>query len=59
MDRLTVSVTEAAQMLGISRPTLYKLIRTENFPVLRVGARTLISRAGLERWVKEQTEAKV
>ncbi len=56
MDRLTISVTETAQMLGVSRPTVYKLIRTAGFPVMRVGTRTLISRAGLERWVKEQTE---
>ena len=55
MDRLTISVTETAQML-VSRPTVYKLIRTAGFPVMRVGTRTLISRAGLERWVKEQTE---
>lgn len=57
-EKLTVSVTEAAQMLGLSRPTVYKLIRTDGFPVVRIGTRTLISRAGLERWVEQQAEVR-
>ena len=54
MEPLTVSVTEAAKLLGVSRPTMYTIIRREDFPSFRVGGRRLISRAGLERWIAEQ-----
>lgn len=53
---IAISVTEAAALLGVSRPTLYKLLYREDFPSLRVGGRVLVSRAGLERWVEQQTE---
>ena len=55
MEPLTVSVTEAARLLGISRPTMYAIIRREDFPSFRVGGRRLISLAGLQRWIAEQT----
>lgn len=53
-DKLTVSVTEAAEMLGVSRPTVYSLLNREDFPVFSVGKRRLISADGLRRWVAEQ-----
>lgn len=55
-DKITVSVTEAAQLLGLSRPTVYKLIHRGDFPVLRVGTRTLIHRTRLEEWAERQME---
>ena len=54
MEKLTVSITEASQILGVSRPTVYRLMRREDFPALHIGRRVLISRSGLERWVEEQ-----
>lgn len=53
-EKLTLTVTEAAALLGISKPTLYQIIYSEGFPSFRIGRRTVISRAGLERWVQEQ-----
>ncbi|MEA4955882.1 MAG: helix-turn-helix domain-containing protein [Pseudoflavonifractor sp.] len=52
--RMTMSATEAAKELGVSRPTLYTLIHRADFPSFKIGQRTLISRAGLEEWVKQQ-----
>ena len=54
IDKLTLSVTETAEVLGLSRPSVYQLIRSEGFPAFKVGSRTLISRAGLARWIEEQ-----
>lgn len=51
-NQLTVSVDEAAALLGVSRPTVYQLIRTPGFPSFRVGSRRLISRAGLAEWIR-------
>lgn len=53
-DKLALSVTEAAKMLGVSRPTVYNLIHQEGFPAFSVGNRRLISAAGLQDWVDTQ-----
>ena len=57
-ERIAISVTEAARLLGLSRPTVYKLIRREDFPVIRVGSRTLIHRDKLEMWAAAQAEGR-
>ena len=59
VEKIAVSVTEAAQLLGLSRPTVYKLIHRGDFPVLRVGSRTLIHRGKLEEWAEKQAEGAV
>lgn len=53
-NRLTYSPTEAAQVLGVSRPTIYTLLKREDFPAFKVGTRTLISVLGLQEWVENQ-----
>ncbi len=53
---LALTVTEAARLLRLSRPTVYKLMKEDpTFPVFKIGTRSLISRRGLERWIDEQT----
>ena len=58
-ERVALSVTEAAALLGVSRPTVYQLLNREGFPSFRIGTRRLISRSGLERWVQEQAGEEV
>lgn len=55
-ERLAYSPTEAAQVLGVSRPTVYTLIRRADFPAFKVGNRTLIPVEGLRDWVRDQAE---
>lgn len=55
--KLVYSVAEAAEALGISRPTVYTLIHRKDFPSFKVGNRTLISISGLQQWVAAQTGA--
>lgn len=54
-EKLAFSVSETAAILGVSKPTVYELLRKEGFPRLKVGTRTLIPKQGLESWVSEQT----
>lgn len=54
-EKIALSVTEASATLGVSRPTLYRLIHRDDFPSFRVGGRVLISRDGLAQWVETQT----
>ena len=57
LDRLAVSPTECAAILGVSRPTVYTLIHQDDFPSFKLGARTLISVDGLRDWIAKQTES--
>lgn len=53
--KLTVSITDTAEILGVSVPTVYKLIKRDDFPSFKVGRRTLISYVGLSEWIERQT----
>jgi len=60
-NKLTLSISEAAALLGVSRPTVYNLIKRDDFPAFPIGRRVLISRAGLAEWIEAQArkEAKI
>ena len=55
-DKLAYSTAEAAEVLGVSRPVVYQLMKQEGFPSFKVGARTLVSAEGLWAWVQAQVE---
>lgn len=50
-NRITITLKEAAGMLGLSTATMYELVRSEDFPSIRVGKKFLISVEGLRNWV--------
>lgn len=49
--RRTYTLTEVAQILGISRNSAYVAARADDLPVpvIRIGSRMLVSRAALDR----------
>jgi excisionase family DNA binding protein len=47
-NRATVTVTEAADILGISRSTAYELARSGTLPALRLGRRLVVPTHALE-----------
>ncbi len=50
---LSLTVTQAAEVLGIAPTSLYKLIETDNtFPVLFIGRRKSIPKEELREWIK-------
>ena len=53
-EKLAYSTTETAQVLGVSRPTVYTLMGQEGFPSFKLGSRTLVSVEGLREWVRQQ-----
>lgn len=55
---LAVSAGKAAEMLGVSKPKVYELMRRGDFPSFKLGARTLISVEGLREWVLQQAKNK-
>ena len=55
-EKLLLDVSEAAALLGISRPTMYQIINRDDFTAdIRIGTRRKISRRGLEDWITQQT----
>lgn len=56
MEKMALSVAEAAELLGVCPKSVYQLCHAEGFPAFRVGGRTVVSRVGLDRWVQEQAE---
>ena len=55
-DKLAYSPSETAEVLGVSRPTVYALMKRADFPAFKVGARKLVSVEGLRAWVAAQVE---
>jgi excisionase family DNA binding protein len=53
IHRQTLTVDEAAQMLGISRGSVYKAIHNGELPTIRIGGRALILRDAFMRLLRD------
>lgn len=53
-NKILIGIKEAAKMVNLSLPTMYKLAYSDGFPSIRVGKRILINVEGLQRWANEQ-----
>ena len=51
-QRLAYNLGEAAKVLGVSRPTMSRLLDT--IPHRRFGRRVIIPRSALEEWLAEK-----
>jgi excisionase family DNA binding protein len=48
-ERQTLTVEEAARVLGIARGSAYEAAKVGHLPTIRIGRRLLVPRAALER----------
>lgn len=53
LEKVLVTVDEAALMCGYSRAFLYNKINCGEIPVVRLGRTTRIPRVWLEKWVEK------
>lgn len=51
---LMLSVPEVAVVLGISRAGAYELVRSDDFPALRIGNRIVVPKEKFIRWIDSQ-----
>ncbi len=51
IERLTFTVSEAAQVLGIGDSKMRQLTKSKDFPVIKVGTRILIPIHRFEEWI--------
>lgn len=55
--KIAVSVSEAAEMLGVSRPTMYEILnRADCKADFKLGSRRLVSVSALKDWIDRQIE---
>ncbi|MDB5053927.1 MAG: DNA-binding protein [Bacilli bacterium] len=59
MQKITLSVSEVAELLGVSSTSIYAMVREGQIPNKKIRARILFSREVIEAWLRgEYTEAK-
>lgn len=54
-ERLTYTVAETADALGIGRTATYELVRRGTIPHLRIGRAIRIPKASLDQWLATNT----
>ena len=54
-EKLTYSVNEAAELLGISRNAAYQAVKRNQIPNLKFGSRIVIPRVAIERMLLESS----
>ena len=52
-DRLTVTVEEAARLLGVSRGLAYELVARGQLPALRLGRRRVVPRIAIDALIAD------
>jgi excisionase family DNA binding protein len=52
-EKLTLSVEEAAKVLGIGRNLCYDKVKTGEIPVIKIGRRLLVPRRALEKLLEQ------
>jgi excisionase family DNA binding protein len=52
--KLLLTIKEAAQLAGVSIPTMYQWMNNEGLPNLKIGRVRRIPRQELENWIKEK-----
>lgn len=55
-NKLMISVPEFAERSGLGLSKAYELSRTQGFPRVRIGRRTLIPVEELRKWMARQAE---
>lgn len=56
-EKATLTVKEAAAVLGVSLPIMYEITEQKDFyPLIRVGRKKLILKNRFTEWLQEQTQ---
>ena len=55
MDKMFLTVKEAAEVLNVSRPMVYKLAERDDFPKVRLGKIIRIPIAQLNDWIDQNS----
>ena len=53
-EKLSYGINEVVEAVGLSRPTIYRLIQRGELRTFKIGTRTLILRSALEEFLTRQ-----
>ena len=56
-NKVTLTVSEAAEMIGISKPSMYEVVRAGKVRSVKVAKKILIARQSLMDWLQEYTRS--
>lgn len=59
MEKMLLTVTEAADLVGLGRSKLYQLVQHGEIPVVRIGRAVRIQPGVLRSWVTAQADGLV
>ena len=54
INKLTYTVPEMSQALGLGRNTAYDLVNRADFPAIRVGGKILVPIEALNKWLNRE-----
>ena len=54
---ITLSATQVAEVLGISRANAYTLMHSKDFPTITIGKRMIVPKDKLLAWMEERMSA--
>ncbi|MGL4742674.1 MAG: helix-turn-helix domain-containing protein [Sarcina sp.] len=57
-DRLLITPSETQKILGIGRNTLYRILKDEDFPSIRIENKFYVNKLGLQKWIDERCRNK-
>jgi predicted DNA-binding transcriptional regulator AlpA len=52
---VTLSATDVAETLGLSRAGAYNLINSRGFPTLQIGSRKIVPKQKFIEWINQHT----
>lgn len=52
-NKMTYTVIEIAEMLGIGRTSAYNLVKENHFKVVKIGASIRVSKKSFDDWLNE------
>ncbi|HCT92343.1 MAG TPA: hypothetical protein DF613_13345 [Lachnospiraceae bacterium] len=55
MNKNLLTIEDICRELGIGRSTAYKLLKKKKIPSCRIGARLVVKKEALKRYIEEQT----
>ena len=55
--KLTYSIREVAELMGVGKNTIYALAKARKIPVIQIGRRYVISAEKFNAWFQAQCEA--
>ena len=53
-SKLALKPAEAAELVGVSLPVMYKLCKRADFPAIHLGRSIVIPRQSLEQWLTKE-----